>query len=78
MDKSLTYINYTTYMQEAIIAALNTQTFPNPKVGAVLVDKFGNIKIHIKTVIQGKNISKKADRKKTKQIIKRYEGYQAL
>lgn len=44
MDKSLTYINYTTYMQEAIIAALNTQTFPNPKVGAVLVDKFGNIK----------------------------------
>ena len=31
-------------MQEAIIAALNTQTFPNPKVGAVLVDKFGNIK----------------------------------
>ena len=31
-------------MQEAIIAALNTQTFPNPKVGAVLVDKFGHIK----------------------------------
>ena len=31
-------------MQEAIVAALNTQTFPNPKVGAVLVDKFGNIK----------------------------------
>ena len=44
LDKSLTYINYTNYMQEAIIAALNTRTFPNPKVGAVLVDKYGNIK----------------------------------
>ena len=31
-------------MQEAIVAALNTKTYPNPKVGAVLVDKEGIIK----------------------------------
>ena len=31
-------------MQDAIVAALNTQTFPNPKVAAVLVDKNGNNK----------------------------------
>ena len=31
-------------MQEAIIAALNTKAFPNPKVAAVLTDNKGNIK----------------------------------
>lgn len=31
-------------MQEAIIAALNSKAYPNPKVGAVLVDKNNNIK----------------------------------
>ena len=31
-------------MQEAIVAALNSQSYPNPKVGAVLVDNKGNIK----------------------------------
>src|SRR6056300_1602566 len=31
-------------MQDAIIAALNTKAFPNPKVAAVLTDNKGNIK----------------------------------
>ena len=31
-------------MQGAIIAALNTKAFPNPKVAAVLTDNKGNIK----------------------------------
>ena len=31
-------------MQKAIIAALNTKAFPNPKVAAVLTDNKGNIK----------------------------------
>ena len=31
-------------MQEAILAALNTKAFPNPKVAAVLVDINGNVK----------------------------------
>ena len=31
-------------MQNAIIAALNTKAFPNPKVAAVLTDIKGNIK----------------------------------
>ena len=31
-------------MQDAIVAALNTEPYPNPKVGAVLVSENGSIK----------------------------------
>ena len=44
MDNPLSYLNYSKFMQDAIIAALNTKAFPNPKVAAVLTDKKGNIK----------------------------------
>ena len=40
----LSYLNYSKFMQEAIIEALNTKAFPNPKVAAVLTDNKGNIK----------------------------------
>jgi len=44
LDNPLSYLNYSKSMQEAIIAALNTKAFPNPKVAAVLTDNKGNIK----------------------------------
>ena len=44
MDNPLSYLNYSKYMRDAIIAALNTKAFPNPKVAAVLTDNRGNIK----------------------------------
>lgn len=44
MDNPLSYLNYSKFMQDAIIAALNTKAFPNPKVAAVLTDNKGNIK----------------------------------
>jgi diaminohydroxyphosphoribosylaminopyrimidine deaminase/5-amino-6-(5-phosphoribosylamino)uracil reductase len=44
LDKSLSYINFSSYMQDAIVAALNSEPYPNPKVGAVLVSKNGTIK----------------------------------
>jgi len=44
LDNPLSYLNYSKFMQEAIIAALNTKAFPNPKVAAVLTDNKGNIK----------------------------------
>ena len=44
MDNPLSYLNYSKFMQAAIIAALNTKAFPNPKVAAVLTDNKGNIK----------------------------------
>ena len=44
LDNPLSYLNYSEFMQNAIIAALNTKAFPNPKVAAVLTDIKGNIK----------------------------------
>ncbi len=44
MDNPLSYLNYSKFMQDAIISALNTKAFPNPKVAAVLTDIKGNIK----------------------------------
>ena len=44
LDNPLSYLNYSKFMQDAIIAALNTKAFPNPKVAAVLTDNKGNIK----------------------------------
>jgi len=44
LDNPLSFLNYSKFMQDAIIAALNTKAFPNPKVAAVLIDKIGNIK----------------------------------
>ena len=44
LDNPLSYLNYSKFMQEAIIAALNTKAFPNPKVAAVLTDNKGTSK----------------------------------
>jgi len=44
LDKSLSYIDFSSYMQDAIVAALNSEPYPNPKVGAVLVSENGTIK----------------------------------
>ena len=44
MQNSLKYLQFSEYMIEAIKAALRYNPTPNPRVGAVLVDKNNKIK----------------------------------
>ena len=81
----LNFLEYPNSMFLAVVEALKTETFPNPKVGAVLIDKNNKLKVYLKTehIVKELNNCKKGvyqinNKEFTAIICKTNYGYEVI